>query len=239
LEAKAMHILYVEDDLVMQAELVRLLRGQDHEVVAVSNAFEALEHLRTHRPDVLLCDYKLGAGPSGLSLVDQVRLRFPACTIVMVSSYVSNETLTRAMQFGADDFVAKPVDNEILIERVWAAFARRQSWFPRIDLPASNLGPLVLDTAGQTASWQGEPINLTATEYGVLAQLVTSPGQVIPFAALWVAAKGEQISHSEAGRLLKPHIASLRAKLEPDNGQPSPIQNVRGRGYKWTLAQEA
>ncbi len=232
-----MHILYVEDDLVMQAEVARLLRGQDHDVVALASAFEALDHLRAHCPDVLLCDYKLGAGPNGLSLVDRVRLRFPACTIVMVSSYVSLETLTRAMQFGADDFVAKPVDNEVLIERVWAAFARRQAWFPRIDLPASNLGPLVLDTSAQTASWYGKPVDLTATEFAVLAQLVANRGQVIPFGALWAAVRGEQISHSEAGQLLKSHIASLRTKLTPEDGQPSPVQNVRGRGYKWVLAE--
>jgi DNA-binding response OmpR family regulator len=233
-----MHILYVEDDLVMQTEVAHLLRGQAHEVIALNSAFEALEHLRTHRPDLLLCDYKLGAGPNGLSLADQVRLRFPACTIVMVSSYASPETLTRAIQLGADDFVTKPVENETLIERVWAAFARRQSWFPRIELPASNLGPLVLDTAAQTASWYGKPVGLTATEFAVLAQLVVNRGQMILFGALWAAVRGEQLSHSEAGRLLKPHIASLRAKLQPENGRPSPIQNVRGRGYKWILGEK-
>ena len=81
-----MRILYVEDQPIEQIPVVRFLQGQEHEVILIDNAFKALDYIKTTEPDVLLCDYLLGNGPSGLLVAEHTRNLYSAATIVMISS---------------------------------------------------------------------------------------------------------------------------------------------------------
>src|SRR5262249_49267421 len=153
-----------------------------HDVTIINNVFEALEYLKTHEIDILLCDFSLGEGPDGLIVAENARNLNPACTIVMISGYLNTNNAVEAMQIGADDFVERPISLDDLLNRLWKAFARRQrrtQIAPRAITQETML--LHLDLNRHSASWDGHPLELTHTEFVLLEKLASRPGQMFTF----------------------------------------------------------
>ncbi len=96
-------------------------------------------------------------------------------------------------------------------------------------------GPLALDKTTHQAIWHGVPLALTPTQFKLLCCLATRAGQVLSPQELVTAVQGYQCSPKEARELIKPHLYSLRASLEPDPSHPQYLVNVRGVGYKLCL----
>ncbi len=227
-----MHIVYVEDDLKIQAQTSKLLRREGHEVTAFADVPHALSFLRTTQPALLLCDYRLEGSLNGLALAKQARLLYPACPIVMISSYTTTDNVIDALELDVDAYVKRPISFPDLLNKLYEAVARRRhkqaSGSPRL-----SSGALVLDISRRVATCHGESLDLTPTEFGILAQLVSKPGHVFTMVDLCAAVKGVRLECEQARQLLKPHICALRAKLSREGLCPPPIRNVRGQGYQW------
>lgn len=226
-----MFIVYVEDESHLRQQITRFLEHFQHRVVSFPGALPALDFLRLTEPDLLLCDFLLEGGPNGLSLAEQVRNLYPACPIVMVSQYMEKEDLAHAIQVGVDGYVSRPVSLEDLHQHLWDTLERRRRLFPRTQTEIHS-GALRLHIPARQATWHGQPLHLTPTEFALLHQLLKVPGQVIRTEDLCAAVKGIRADYEQAGDWLKPHLRRLRQKLER-KGQPSPIRNVHGVGYLW------
>jgi DNA-binding response OmpR family regulator len=227
-----MNIVYVEDDPKAQQQMTRFLRQYGHHVRLYDNIHGAQDAIIQQPPDILLCDYRLGDGPNGLTLAEKVRNLYPDCVIVMVSSYTNTENVTDALRMGLDDYITRPLPLEELYRLMMNAFLRRRGESPQNGERLTQ-GALQLDRARRIALWRGEELVLTPTEFALLNALVSHVGKVMTTVDLCALAKGDRVDFTWAGDLLKQHIFILRKKLEQGGKYPRCIENVRGVGYKW------
>lgn len=227
-----MRFAYVEDEPEVQRQTLSWLRYERHEVTVFDNVIDALNYLRINEPEVLLCDYRLDGGPNGLALAGQVRQLYPACTIVMVSNYAEKPEFEQAFGLGVDDFVSRPIDFPVLSDRIWKAVQRRRVLVPPPRPTTLVSGPLVVEAETRSVALDGEPLPLTPSQYEILQYMVTRPGQPVSFSDLGAHLWGERLDRKVARKRLKPHIASLREKLEKRITRPL-IINLRGYGYRW------
>jgi DNA-binding response OmpR family regulator len=232
-----MHILYVEDDLTIQAQTAKYLRSQSHLVTTFTNAPDALKFARTEPFDVLLCDFRLENSPDGLTLAAQIRNLFPARPIVMISSFATLDDMSRGYDVDVDAYLKRPIALLDLMNKIYGAVERRRAKFPQSALVTSS-DVLELDHSQKLAIWHGEPLALTPAEFALLALLVSKPGQVFSISDLCALTKATRIAADDARNLLKQHFSNLRQKLTQEGKYPDPIQNVRGQGYKWVVNEE-
>ncbi len=226
-----MFIVFVEDEAPLRQQITRFLEHHQHRVVSFPGAPGALDFLRFTEPDLLLCDFLLEGGPNGLSLAEQVRNLYPACTIVMISQYMEKKDLARAIQVGVDGYIPRPVSLEELHRHLWDALERRRRVFPHRQTEIHS-GALSLHLTTRETLWHGQSLHLTPTEFALLHHLLKVPGQIVRTEDLCAAVKGIRTDYQQAGDWLKPHLRRLRQKLERE-GADSPIRNVHGVGYLW------
>jgi DNA-binding response OmpR family regulator len=232
-----MHILFVEDDLVLRKQTVYFLSQHQHEVTAFADGLDAVEFARKNTFDVLLCDVKLGKPPNGLQVAAQIRNLRPECPIVMVSNYATVEDMSIGYDIDVDAYLKRPISLTELEEKIYAAAERRRAKFPQLFEEVAS-GALRMKRSTWTATWHDEPLELTPSEFTLLAHLAERPGHVFSTTDLCTLTKGTKVSVEEARELLKQHIFNLRRKLEQNGRFPQPIVNVRNKGYKFEVSEQ-
>src|SRR5260221_5925002 len=179
-----MQILFVEDELISRSNIKRKIEAAGHTVVVFDNSIDAMNYLDSAEPDVVLTDYRLGNVPDGLMLAEHVRRRYPHCVIVLISAFAGFEEAVKALQANADDFIQKPISGHELLNRIYNAYTRRRIWLPYKDKPIEEIPNLKVDRVNRSAEWRRRPIQLTPSEFQILAILTTRPGDVFSFNVL-------------------------------------------------------
>ncbi len=194
---------YVRDALV-QAGYTPLVAG---------DAREALSLMETERPDLALLDLML-PGTNGIELMRDILKRVDV-PVIFLSAYGGDELVTQALEMGAVDYVAKPFSPTELAARIKAALRRRVA-----DEPAEPyvLGDLTIDYAERRVTLAGQPVNLTATEYGLLAELAANAGRVLTYQHLLERVWGEKGDGDV--RPMRTIVSKLRRKLGEDADNP-------------------
>ena len=222
-------ILIVEDDPAVRDIVKIALEREGMTVEAVSDGETALESFRSTSPvDLAILDIML-PGIDGITLCQEIR-RSSDIPIVMLTARDSETDVVVGLTVGADDYVTKPVSPVELVSRVRAHLRRR-----RMDAQAANLKyefpGLVVDLSRRRVWVEGEQVELTATEFEILAFLAAHPGWVYSrqqiMQQLW-----DENFYGEA-RSADVHIQRIRKKIEQDPRNPRYIQTVRGIGYKF------
>lgn len=231
---KVRHKILVVDDEPHIRRLIRAaLERADYAIVEAENAREAVERLRTERPDISLLDLGL-PDRDGLELVPIFKQRSDT-TLIVVSARDATDEKVAALDLGADDYLTKPFDTDELLARVRVALRNR------LTRDGGNLwltvGDVKLDLIARTVTKGGKDVHLTPKEYMVLAQLARFPGRVITHKQImnevW---PHEHDHHVEYLRVL---IRTLRQKLESDPQRPQIITNELGVGYRLKAEHEA
>ncbi len=215
-------ILVVEDDPGV-LEMVRLyLERAGYQVRSARDGPEALKAFREERPELIVLDLKL-PWMDGLEVCREIR-RTSRTPILMLTARATEDDRVKGLELGADDYIVKPFSPRELVARVRAVLRRTQP--PEV----LRAGELRLDLRGHQV-WRGErPVELTPTEFELLALLARHPGQVFPRSALLELLQ----NYGESSiRTIDTHIWSLRRKLEPDPERPRYLLTVRGVGYKF------
>jgi DNA-binding response OmpR family regulator len=217
-------ILVVDDEPAMVGMVGALLGEEGHQIVTAYDGEVALRRHAEERPDLVILDRKLPR-MSGDDVVRGIRA-VSNTPILMLTGERGTEERARLLDLGADDYLEKPFGKKELSARV-RALLRRAGPAVRADATA-KIGKLSVDPRTHRASVNGEVLELTPTEFRLLAALASRPGEVIDRKALLRA--GWPDERDPDPEWLKAHLARLRTKLM-EKGAPD-LVNVRGVGYR-------
>jgi DNA-binding response OmpR family regulator len=221
-------ILVVDDE----PEIVKLLRayleGAGYRVAAARDGREALFATRHEKPDLIILDLTMPQ-MDGLEFTRRVRQESNV-PIIMLTARVEETDRIIGLELGADDYVTKPFSPREVVARVRAVLRRAE---PGPE-PARKLrvDAIILDRGEHSVSVDGEPVDLTPTEFDLLAILMENPGRAFSRAELLERLQGEAFAPYE--RTVDAHVKNLRAKIEPDPSEPRYIHTVFGVGYRFT-----
>jgi two-component system alkaline phosphatase synthesis response regulator PhoP len=183
---------------------------------------------RHERPDLIVLDLNL-PGMDGLDVCRALR-RESDVPIIMLTARIEETDRLIGLELGADDYITKPFSPRELVARVRAVLRRVQGGVHQPGL--IRAGELEIDLNGHRVTRGGEPINLTRTEFNLLAILAQHPGQTFNRAQLLDRLHG--VAHEGFDRSVDAHVKNLRRKLEVDPVEPRYVLTVYGVGYKFT-----
>jgi DNA-binding response OmpR family regulator len=218
----------VADDDPRLLRLVQFnLQQAGYRVVSASDGNRALRLAESENPDLLLLDVRMPI-MDGLEVCRRVR-NFSTIPIIMVTAKDAEEDKVAGLDAGADDYLTKPFGAPELMARVRAVLRRTKLYSGDTTEPVFESGDLKVDFAQQLASRDGRPINLTPTEYRIVAYLARHAGRVVTQADLLTKVWGPE--YENEAHLLRVNIARLRQKLETDPSSPKHVITRPGIGY--------
>lgn len=177
--------------------------------------------------DIVVLDVMM-PGLDGIETLRRIR-RQSDVPVLMLTARGDDIDRVVGLELGADDYVAKPCTPRELVARIRAILRRGARSEKTTD--ALTAGDLRLELATRRASWQGRPLDLTSTEFNLLATLAQRAGRVVSKEELSQQALGRALARYD--RSIDVHLSHLRAKLGELPDGRSPIQTVRGFGYQW------
>jgi DNA-binding response OmpR family regulator len=219
-----MRALVLEDDLRLRSLVVRTLTRVGLACDEASRIEEAEELLTLHAYDLLVLDRRLPDG-DGLEVCRAARRRGFGRSILMLTARDDAESTVEGLSEGADDYLGKPFDIDVLAARARALLRRNERRVPE----EISLGNLKLDAGRRVASSNARPLELTAREFTILEALMRRPGGILSREELLEEAWGER--EEPMSNTIDVLIGRLRKKIDPP-GRPSRIETVRGMGYR-------
>lgn len=259
-------ILVVDDEATTRISLAELLRLEGYHVQMAASGEEALALMDQEAPfDLMVVDIKM-PGIDGLQLTEAVQQRSPGTVIILLTAFGSLETAIQALRRGAHDYLLKPCPVSQILESVQKGLTksyqerhRREllsrleqtlSELQAIERPAIEVAPAPVSSEKQVLqvqdvrldrerhqAWVGDrPVDLTPTEFKILAYLMEHADQVCTPQRLIRATQGYEADPWGTRAIVRVHIRRLRRKLEPDPSRPRYLINVRGVGYMFPSA---
>ena len=223
-----MQTILVVDDEPKIATLARdYLEHAGFAVVTAGDGPTALATVRQRRPDLVVLDLGL-PGLDGLDVTRQLR-RDSSIPIVMLTARDDELDKLLGLELGADDYVTKPFSPRELVARVRAVLRRAER--PPEAGETIRAGDVTLDVPRMRAEVAGRAVDLTPTEFQLLATLAARPGRIFTRAQLLDAVRGVTFETYE--RAIDSHVKNLRRKLEPDPRRPRYVLTVYGVGYRF------
>jgi two-component system alkaline phosphatase synthesis response regulator PhoP len=218
-------ILVVDDERKI-ADIARdYLRHAGFAVLTAASGEDALTLARERRPDLIVLDLRLPR-MDGIEVARTLRHE-SSVPIIMLTARVEEPDRLLGLEVGADDYITKPFSPRELVARVRAVL-RRSATAPAGD--RLRIGDITLDMPRMTASKAGTPIELTATEFQILATLARHPGRVFTRVQLLDTVRGDAAEAFD--RAIDAHVKNIRRKIEPDPRRPRYVLTVYGAGYK-------
>lgn len=227
------HILVVEDEPGLLLALEDRLKEEGYEVTAESNGVRAEEKAKKEPFDLILLDVML-PGRDGFQVCQNLRESSIQTPVLMLTARGSNIDTVMGLRIGADDYLSKPFDMQILLARMQAIL--RRSSLPKTQKTEKGaryaFGRFVLDTGSQELLEDGDAVALNAQEYRLLRFFVEHPGRVHSRNELLDEVWGYD-THTST-RTVDVHVAWIRQKIG-EKEHPAHLLTVRGYGYKFIM----
>ncbi|CAN5785999.1 MAG: response regulator transcription factor [Actinomycetota bacterium] len=221
-------ILVVEDEESFSDPLSYMLTKEGYDVAVAANGPDALTEFDRNGADLVLLDLML-PGLSGVDVCRALRLR-STVPVIMLTAKDSEVDKVVGLEIGADDYVTKPYSGRELLARIKAVLRRLSE--PDELLPSTvESGPVRMDVERHTVSVGGEAVPMPLKEFELLEMLLRNAGRVLTRGQLIDRVWGSDYVGDT--KTLDVHVKRLRAKIEPDPGNPQHIVTVRGLGYKF------
>ena len=222
-------ILVVDDKANVRTLLREYLTEQGYRVVTAENGRIALFAARQENPDLILLDIMMPE-MDGYTFMRTFRQEADA-PIILLTAKLEETDKVLGLELGADDYVTKPFGMRELTARVRAVLRRTA----RSDAPADLLqvADVVLDKNGRRVTVAGTDVQLTPSEFDLLAVLMTSPGRA--FSRLELLENLQGIALEGAEKTINVHVRNLRTKIEPDPANPRYVETVFGVGYRFCM----
>jgi DNA-binding response OmpR family regulator len=221
-------ILIIEDEPGLVKVLRSYLEQAGFQVLTAYRGDSGLSTWEHKRPDLVLLDLNL-PGMDGLDVAREIR-RKSSTPIIMLTARVEETDQLIGLELGADDYITKPFSPRVVVARV-RALLRRADSAPETPQIVRALD-LEIDLGGHTLTRDGLEIDLTPTEFNLLAAMAAQPGRAFTRLQLLEASQGT--AYEGYDRTVDAHIKNLRSKLEHDPKNPRYIETVFGVGYRFT-----
>jgi len=223
--------ILVVDDEPRIAEICRdYLQRAGFKVITAATGEDALTLARTKRPDLIVLDLRLPR-MDGLDVTRALRKQSNV-PIIMLTARVEESDKLIGLELGADDYLTKPFSPRELVARVRAVFRRIDIGPGQSDVIRAL--DVTLDVPRMQARVGRRSIDLTSTEFELLATMMRQPGRVFTRSQLLDAIRGVEVESFD--RAIDAHVKNLRRKLEPDPHNPRYVLTVYGVGYKFADA---
>ncbi|MDQ1682959.1 MAG: hypothetical protein QOH99_1500 [Frankiaceae bacterium] len=227
------HVLVVDDDPTITDVVSRYLTKAGFVVSTAADGPSALDLVRRTQPDLVVLDLML-PGMSGLEVCRELRATTTVAVLMLTALAEAADRIV-GLEFGADDYLAKPFEPRELVLRVEAVLRRVTAGTVR---PASDVlsdGDLVVDLPAHSATLAGAELSLTAREFDLLAHLMRNPREALSREQLlrdvWGWSYGDEST-------VTVHVRRLREKIEADVALPRRLVTVWGVGYRFDPTED-
>ena len=220
-------VLVVDDDPQLTRALRITLRAAGYDVVPASDGRTALREAAAQHPDVVVLDLGL-PDLDGTEVLAGLRPWFTGPVLVL-SARADSQDKVGALDAGADDYVSKPFDMGELLARLRALLRRGA---PEPDAAVVRTDHFAVDLITKHVTVDDAAVRLTPTEWGLLSELVRSPGRLVSQRQLLQAVWGP--AYAKESHYLRVYMGQLRRKLEPDPAHPRYLLTEPGMGYRFT-----
>ena len=219
-------ILIVEDERKIAQIAADYLRRAGFAVDIAADGASALDRVRSRPPDLVVLDLGLPR-IDGVAVARTIRAGSDV-PIIMLTARVEEDDRLLGLEVGADDYITKPFSPRELVARVQAVLRRSRSGPPVGEIV--RVGDLTLDLPRLKVTRDGQAIDLTATEFQLLATLARQPGRIFTRAQLLDAVRGTEVESFE--RAIDTHVKNIRRKIETEPRNPRYVETVYGLGYR-------
>lgn len=223
-------ILVIDDEEQIRKLLDITLKAHNYSVIEAATAKEGLIHASNHPPELIILDLGL-PDKDGLSVLQELR-QWHTNPIIILSVQKEEETIIKALDSGANDYLTKPWRNGELLARIRSAL--RSSLGEEGDV-VLQAGQLEIDFNNRTVKRNGEFLKLTTTEYNLLALFAKNDGKVLTYEFVLRAIWGPGFIRQS--QYLRVFVAQLRKKIEEDPNRPEHLLTESGVGYRFRSRQ--
>ena len=223
-------LVLVVDDEPRMIRFIRMnLELENYQVVEASNGLEALERVRDQIPDLVILDVMMPEldGFETLAMLREIS----TVPVIMLTVKADEEDKVRGLELGADDYVTKPFSPRELSSRVNSVLRRAAMPTPTPKTELIIDDHLTIDFARRQVIVDGNPIELSPTEYRLLYHLVNNAGWVMPYETLLAKVWGYE--YREETHYLRIYVGYLRKKIEKNPADPQYILTERSIGYRF------
>jgi two-component system, OmpR family, alkaline phosphatase synthesis response regulator PhoP len=220
-------ILVVDDKKELRTLLKQYLEQEGFDIVQAEDGQKALFIARQEKPDLIILDLMMPE-MGGYEFM-RVFSREADIPIIILTAKLDENDKVLGLELGADDYITKPFSLRELTARIHSVLRRadKQTTAPDI-LRAANI---TLDRTGRIVMVGDDPIDLTPSEFDLLATFMSTPGRA--FSRLELLERLQGTAYEGYERTIDVHIRNLRAKIEPDDTKPQYIETVYGVGYRF------
>ena len=220
-------ILVVDDKTNVRTLLREYLTEEGFRVVAAGDGREALFVARYEKPDLVLLDIMMPE-MNGYEFTRAFRKESDT-PIILLTAKLEESDKVLGLELGADDYVTKPFGMRELVARIHAVLRRLGREAPSANV--IRVADITLDKSSHTVTVKDQFVDLTPSEFDLLAILMAAPGRVYSRSDLLIELQGTDFEGVK--RTIDVHVRNLRAKIEPDPSQPIYIETVFGVGYRF------
>lgn len=228
-------IAIVEDDADQRANYRDAISKKGYRVMAYASRQEALAGLGDALPDLVILDIILGDEvDAGFQLCRDLLARAPSLPVIFLTERINEIDKISGLRLGAWDYLAKPISLEYLAERISSLLrineVRAEQGDANPGVTAKRVGNLTLDQDALLASWKGQRLDLSGTEFRMLAKLVRAPGHAVSYETLMNATMQSLVTNNT----INTHMRNIRKKFERIDPEFSSIKSEYGFGYRWS-----
>jgi len=225
-------ILVVDDKLEIRTLLKQYFTQEGFEIITAGDGKEALFAARQGKPDLIILDLMMPE-MGGYEFLKVYGREADTPTIILTAKLDEGDKVL-GLELGADDYVTKPFSMRELTARVRAVIRRTEKRESHVDI--LRVADITLDRAGRVVLVHDQPIDLTPSEFDLLATMMAAPGRAYSRMELLDRLQGTAYEGYE--RTIDVHIRNLRTKIEPDSSNPKYIETVYGTGYRFAPIRE-
>ena len=224
---RSYNIAIVEDDTIFATELAEFLSGLGYTVTIYNSAQKFLTAVRQKECDLMIVDWSI-PDLTGIEVLEYIRKFHPDMPSIMLTARNDRRDVIRGLEAGADDFVSKPVDREILSLRIKAVL-RRYHGDVRTRPESVALGPYLLRPSTSTVYFNDEAISLPKREFDMAMLFFTNPNRLLSRQYLAATLWGKTVDYQS--RTIDTHVARLRKNLMLDPASGISLNALYGFGY--------
>ncbi|HAK51922.1 MAG TPA: DNA-binding response regulator [Gammaproteobacteria bacterium] len=232
----AKRIVIVEDDPDQRDNYVDAIIKKGYDVTAFSNREQALKGFDNELPDLAILDIILGDEvDAGFEICRDLLSKSPTLPVIFLTERIAEIDKISGLRLGAWDYLPKPISLDYLAERISSLLRIKEARVQSASgsTSAKMVGDLSIDQEALLVSWQDEPINLSGTEFRMLAKLVRVPGHAVSYDTLMNATMQSLVTNNT----INTHMRNIRKKFEAIDPEFDCIKSEYGFGYRWSVKQ--